>query len=167
MKKHSSRLYRALVSAGVERASDTNQVPRQSGVDVPRACHFRVGQRVARNRLAAKTHVIQALRLGAQIDLDIAQRLSVGQLCEGHREELIQASEVLDFEIFVVTRDTAAKSTHGQMSHKLSEHELALMHGGLRRENAKNRESENSTFKSRPDEMLKPASKSLTYDVLM
>ncbi len=153
--------------AGVQRPGNANEVLRQIGVDLPRACRIRVGQRVARNRGTSKAHVIQALRLGAQVDLDIAQRFSVGQLGEGHGEELIQTVEVLDFEVAVMVSHTAAKSAHGQMCHELSEHELALMHGGVGRKNTQNRESDIRRSNRDQMKMLKSASKSLTYDDLM
>jgi hypothetical protein len=75
--------------------------------------------------------------------------------------------EVLDFEIAVVARNTAAKCTHGQMRHELSEHELALMHGGVGRKNTQNRESDIRCSNRDQMKMLKSASKSLTYDDLM
>jgi hypothetical protein len=153
--------------AGVQRARNADEMLSQIGIDLPRACHVRVGQRVARNRGAAKAHVIQALALSAQIDLDIAQRLSVGQLREGHSEELIQAGEVLDFEVALMGCNAAAKSAQWQMRHQLSEHELALMHGGLGRKNAQNRESDIRRSNRDQMKMLKSAGKSLTYDVLM
>ena len=39
---------------GVQRAGDTNQVPSEVGIDLPRACGVRIGQCIARNRRAAK-----------------------------------------------------------------------------------------------------------------
>jgi hypothetical protein len=63
-------------------------------------------------------------------------------LREGHGEELIQASELLDFEVALMGCNAAAKSAQWQIRHQLSEHELALMHGGLGRKNAQSRESD-------------------------
>jgi hypothetical protein len=77
---------------------------RKVGVDLPRAGGVRIGQRVARNRLAAKAHVVQPLGLRTQVDLDVAQGLAVGQLGEGHGEELVQAREVLDLVFAPVLR---------------------------------------------------------------
>jgi hypothetical protein len=37
--------------------------------------------------------VIQPFGLGTQIDFDAAQRLAVGQLSEGHGQQLIHAGE--------------------------------------------------------------------------
>jgi hypothetical protein len=153
--------------AGVQGASNANEVLRHIGVDLPRACHVRVKQRAARNRGAAKSHVMQALALGTQIDLGIAQRLPVGQLREGHGKELIQASEVLDLEVALMVCNAAAKSAQWQMSHQLSEHELALMPGGLGRKNAQNRESEIRRSNRDQMKMLRSTSKSLTCDALM
>jgi hypothetical protein len=87
------------------------------------------GQRVARNRLAAKPHVVQPPRLLTQIDFDVAQRLPVSQLREGHGEKLVQTREVFDLVFSVVTGHTAAKRTHRQVPHELRKYELALVHG--------------------------------------
>jgi hypothetical protein len=84
-------------------------------------------------------------------------------LSEGHGVELIQTVEVLDFEIAVVACYAPAKSAHGQMRHELSEHELALMHGGVGRKNAQNRKSRIRCSNRDQMKMLKSASKSLTY----
>ncbi len=69
-----------------------------------------VGQRIARNGLAAKPHVVQTRRLGAQVDFDIAQRFAPRQLREGHGKELIPTRKILDLVIAPVRCDTAAKS---------------------------------------------------------
>ena len=119
------------------------------------------------DRGTAKAYVVQALALGTHIDLDVAQRLSAGQLREGHSKELTQAGELLDFEVALMGCNAAAKSARWQMRHHLSEHELALMHGGLMRKTALNRESDIRCSNRDPMKMLKSASKSLTYDVLM
>jgi hypothetical protein len=153
--------------AGVQRASDVDEMLRQIGINLPRARHVRVGQRVARNRGAAKAHVVQALALSTQVDLDVAKRLSEGQLREGHSKELIQAREVLDFEVALMGCHAAAKDAQRQMRHELSEHELALMHGGLRRKNAQNRQSDIRHSNRDQTEMLKSACKSSTYDDLV
>jgi hypothetical protein len=76
----------------VLRTGDADQVLRKVGVHLPGTC--RIGtRRVARHRLAAKTNVIQARCPGAQVHLDVAQRLAPSQLGERHGEGLIQAGE--------------------------------------------------------------------------
>jgi hypothetical protein len=76
--------------------------------------------------------------LRTQIDFDVAQGLSVGQLREGHGEELIQAREVLDLVFPVVIGHTAAKRTQRQIEHELRKYELALVHGDFWAESRKN-----------------------------
>jgi hypothetical protein len=125
------------------------------------------GERVARNRGAAETHVVQTIGLGAQIDLDVAQRLAVGQLGEGHGEELVQASEVLNFVVAAMIGYAAAKGTQGQMRHELRKHELALVHGGWGRLSAQSPESGIRCSNRDQTELRYLASKSLTYGVLM
>lgn len=71
-----------------------------------------IGQRVARNRLATKSHVIPPARLSAQIDFDVAQGLSVGQLSKCHGEELVQTREVLDLVFAVVRRSDVTTLGH-------------------------------------------------------
>ena len=112
------------------------------GVDLPWACGVRIGQRVARNRLAAKPHVVQPPGLSAQVDFYVAQGLAVGQLGEGHGEELVQAGEVLDLVLASVVGHTAAKRAQWQVDHELRKYELALVHGGFGRKSAKNRQSD-------------------------
>ena len=151
----------------VQRTCHTNQVLRKFGVDLPRSSGIRVGQRIARNRLATKAHVIQPLGLGTQVDLDIAQRLAIRQLGEGHREELVQTTEVLHFVFAPMGGHATAKCAQRQIRHELRKHERALVHGGPSRNNAKDRKSD--ARRSNRDQTQAPelASKSLTYDVLM
>ena len=78
------------------------------GVDLPRSGDVRIGQRVARNRLAAKPHVVKPSRLRAKVDLDVAQRLLVSQLGKGYGEELIQAREVFALVLSIVIGQTTA-----------------------------------------------------------
>jgi hypothetical protein len=90
-------------------------VLREVGIDLPRACGVRIGQRVARNRLTTKPHVVQPFGLGTQIDFDVAQGLPVGQLGKGHGEELIQAREVLDLVLPVDDRPRSGETYSGQV----------------------------------------------------
>ena len=80
---------------------------------------------------------MQPPRLSAKVDRDIAQGLAVGQLGEGHGEELVQAREVLDPVFAVVLGHTAPKGAQWQVEHALRKYELALVHGGFGRKTAK------------------------------
>ena len=152
---------------GVQGSRQANQMLGEVGIDLPRASGVRVGQRVARNRLAAKPHVVQPTRLSAKIDFDVAQGLAVGQLRKGHGEKLVQAREVLDLVLSPVLGHTASERAQRQIEHELRKYELALVHGDFGRKSAKNPKSD--FRRSNRDQTQTPnsASKSLTYDVLM
>ena len=126
---------------GIQRSCNANKVLGEVGIDLPRSCGVRIGQRVARNRLAAKPHVVQPPRLRAKVDLDVAQRLPVSQLGKGHGEELVQAGEVLDLVFAPMVGHTAPKRAQWQIKHELRKYEFALVHGGFGRKPAKNHKS--------------------------
>jgi hypothetical protein len=126
---------------GIQGTRQADQVLGEIGVDLPRACGVRIGQRVARNRLATKPYVVQPTNLGTQVDLDVAQRLSIGQLGKSHRKELIQTREVFDLVFAAMVGHTALKRAQWQLEHELRKYELALVHGGFERKPAKNHKS--------------------------
>jgi hypothetical protein len=105
--------------------------------------------------------------LGTQIDLDVAQRLAVGQLSKGHGQELVHAGEVLDLVIASVSGHTSAKSAQRQKRHKLRENKLALVHGGPLRDDAKDHKPWNRSSNRDQTEMPENHCESLTYEALM
>jgi len=111
---------------GVQRSGIGDQVLRQPGVDLPGPGCVGIGQRIARDG-RAETEVMKALAFRRQASFDVAQRLAEGQLCEGHRAELIEAQERFDFELASVACDAATKGRKRQVRHDPREHELALM----------------------------------------
>ena len=151
----------------IQRPRHADQVLCEVGIDLPRACGVRIGQRVARNRLATKSHVIQPPSLRSQIDFDVAKGLAVGQLSEGHGEELVQAREVFDLVFASVICHTAAKRTQRQIEHELRKNELALVHGGFGRKSAKNPKSGFRRSNRDQTETPNSSSESLTYDAPM
>ncbi len=153
--------------AGVQRTGNANEMLRQVGVDLPRTRGVCIGQRVARNRLTTKPHVIQPPGLGAQIDLDVSKRFPIGQLGECHRKELIQTREVVNFVIAPIFGYAAAKGAQRQVRHELRKHEFALMHKSHLRKNANDPQSDIRCSNRDQTTMLISANKSLTYDVLM
>ena len=152
---------------GIQGPRNGDQVLRKVGVDLPRPGCIGIGQGVARNGLAAQTHVIQPLGLGTQIDLDVAQRLAVGQLGEGHGQELVHAGELLDLVIATVSRYASAKSAQWQEGHELRENKLALVHEGPLRADAKDHKSWNRSSNRDQTKIVKNQGKSLTYEALM
>ncbi len=152
---------------GVQRPRNANQMLGEVGVDLPRTCGVRTGQRVARDRLAAKAHAVQRARLRTQIDFDVAQGLAVGQLGKGHGEELVQTREVFDFVLSVVIGHTAAKRTHWQVEHELRKYELALVHGNFCGFPPKNPKSGFRRSNRYQTQMSNSANNTLTYDAPM
>ncbi len=152
---------------GVQRSGHANQMLRNVGIDLPGSGSVRIGQCVARNRRAAKPHVVQPIGLGSQVDFDIAQGLAIGQLRECHGEELVQAREVFDLVVAPMFGHTPAKGAHGQIGHELRKNELALMHIGPSRGCAKGHKSDARRSNRDQTGMPNSASKSLTYEALM
>jgi len=151
----------------IKRPRHGDQMLGEVGVDLPRPCGVGIGQGIARDGLATQSHVVEPLGLCAQIDLDIAQGFSVGQLGKRHGQKLIHAGEVLDLVIAAVPGDAPTKSTQWQKGHELRKNQLALVHGGPLRMCAKDNKS--WCRRSNRDQTEKPKSqgKSLTYDAPM
>src|SRR5665647_1028114 len=152
---------------GVQGSGQANQVLGEVRIDLPRACCIRIGQRIARNSLTTKPHVIKPSGLGAQVDLDVAQGLAVGQLGECHGEELVQTREVLDLVFAPMVGHAASKHAQWQIEHELRKYKLALVHGGFGRKPAKNHKFDVRRSNRDQTETPNSTSKSLTYDVLM
>ena len=112
---------------GIQGSRHGDQVLREVGVDLPRPGCIGVGQGVARNGLAAQTHVIQPLGLSTQIDLDVAQRLAVGQLSKGHGQALVHAGEILNLVIAAASGHASTESAQGQKRHELRENKLGSL----------------------------------------
>ena len=152
---------------GIQGTCHGDQVLRKVGVDLPRPGCIGIGQGVARNSLAAQTHVIQPLGLGTQIDLYVAQRLAVGQLGKGHGQELVHAGEILDLVIATVRGHASTKSAQGQKRHELRENKFAVVHGGPLRDDAKDHKPWNRSSNRDQTEMPENHCESLTYEALM
>ena len=152
---------------GIQGTRHGDQVLREVGINLPRASCIGIGQGVARNSLAAQPHVIQPLGLGTQIDLDVAQRLAVGQLSKGHGQELVHAGEILNLVIAAVSGHASTESAQGQKRHELRENKSALVHCGPLREDAKDHKSWNRSSNRDQTEIVKNQGKSLTYEALM
>jgi hypothetical protein len=69
-------------------------------------------------------------RLRAETGFDVPQAFPIGQLCEGHAQELVETTEGAHVEIASVLR-YLAKGMPGCELHHLGEHELADMHHRL------------------------------------
>ena len=74
----------------VEAAGDMNQHLGEVGIDAPVPVFVGVGQRVSGDA-PANSHVVQLRLNRSQAGFDVPKTFPVGQLGEGHAEELIQA----------------------------------------------------------------------------
>lgn len=66
-----------------------------------------IGQ-IAGRDAPANAQMVELRRLGSQTDLDVAQALPVGQLGEGHVQELVEATEAAHVEVALVLRHRPA-----------------------------------------------------------
>ena len=99
--------------------------------------------------------MIELGTLCTQAYFDVPKALSIGQLCEGHAQELIQAGEGLHFELAPIADDATAEGRQRKMLHQLRKHQLASVHrwpprdrasqGGRSTIRSSNRDQENSS----------------------
>ncbi len=94
---------------GIQRTRNADQMLGEVGIDLPRPCRIGVRQRVARNRRTSEPQVVEPPGLRTQIDFDVAQGLAVGKLRKGHRQQLVEAAEILDHVLAPVSSNEAAK----------------------------------------------------------
>ena len=83
------------------------------GVDPPIAVFVGIGERAPSDD-AAKAGMVKLLVKGVEADFDVAQALAIGELCEGHAQELIETGEVAHPAIAVIARDTTVELVFGQ-----------------------------------------------------
>ena len=145
---------------GIQGPRHGDQGLREVGVDLPGSGCIGIGQGVARNGLAAQTHVIQPLGLDTQIDFDVAQRFAVGQLSKGHDQELVHAGEILNLVIATVSGYASAKSAQWQKGHELRENKLSLVHEGPLRADGKDHKSWNRSSNRDQTKIVKNQDKS-------
>src|SRR6056297_1707449 len=90
-------------------------------IDLPRPTSIGIGERVARNPLAAKTGVIQFGPKRSKADFDIPQGFPAGQLGECHAKILIETGECFELSIAIVASHAAMKFVAWQEVHQLRE----------------------------------------------
>jgi hypothetical protein len=112
---------------GIQAASLRDKHLSEVGVDSPVALFVGMSQVVARN-FATESGVIQLRIQNAETDFDVPQTLAVGELCEGHAQELIQAREGLDFEIASMTSNALPELGVGEAVHQLGQDSAAKVH---------------------------------------
>ena len=77
---------------GIQHAGTRNQNLREVGEDAPIVTLIGIGQRRSRNA-ATNAHVIQLVGRTPQAVLNVAQTLAIGELREGHAQELVPTGE--------------------------------------------------------------------------
>ena len=112
---------------GIQGAGDTDQLQGEGFVDPPIPVRIGVSQGVARDR-AVDAHVVKLFAGRAQAQFDVAQAFPIGQLSEGHAEELVPARKGVDAMIPVVFSDTPREHVIRDVRHQLREDTLADVH---------------------------------------
>lgn len=112
----------------IEFARDADQALGKIGINAPISNRIGVGQRIARYR-GAESHVVKLRGLTAQAGFDIAETFAVGQLGEGHAQELIEAGKLLYLVFPSIAGNAAAKRGQRKVRHELRKYELAGIHG--------------------------------------
>jgi hypothetical protein len=138
----------------IQPPGDADQALGEIGVDAPVAHGVGIGQRVASHR-RPNPEMIELGTLCTQAYFDVPKTLPVGQLCERHAQELIQAREGLHFELAPIADNAAAESSQRKMAHQLRKHQPASVHrwpprsrasqGGRSGIRSSNRDQENSS----------------------
>jgi hypothetical protein len=107
---------------------------REVAVDAPITRRIGIGERIACNA-ARYPQVIKLGALSAQARFDVAQALTIGQLCEGHAQVLIKAGEPLDLVFTGIAGNAAMKCLKRQMIHHRRENKFAQVHPSPRKPN--------------------------------
>ena len=97
------------------------------GVDAPVAVFVGIGERAPSDD-AAKARVLKFLVKGMEADFDVSQALAIGQLSEGHAEELIETGEVVNLSIAVIASDATVELVFGQRVDQLGEDVAIVEH---------------------------------------
>ena len=82
-------------------------------VDPPVAQFVSIGESAPSDD-SAKTGVVEFLVKGVETDFNVAEALAIGQLSEGHAEELIEAGEAANSLIPVITGDATVELVFGK-----------------------------------------------------
>jgi hypothetical protein len=77
---------------------------------------------------AANAHVVQLVGRGPQARLNISQTLAIGELGEGHAQELVPTGEAAQSLIAVVARHAPPELPVGKEGDQLRKHRAAKVH---------------------------------------
>ena len=114
----------------VELSGAPNQTHGESVIDAPVPLVQRIGQRRA-GRRAREAHMKQLGMIGLQTNLDIAQRLALGQLREGYDAKQIGTVQGTQTRIASVAFDDSSKGLPWHVLHHLRKQRLANVHASL------------------------------------
>ena len=121
------RQFQAEAVLGIEFARRLDQAEGKILIDAPVTALVGVRQGAAGNT-AANAQMIELGFVRTQTGLDVAQALPVGQLREGHAQELIEVRESERRIAARVLGHAAPEGVQWQMIHQLCEHQLPRMH---------------------------------------
>ena len=110
----------------VERASDVDQSAGEIGVDSPIPMFVGIGKRGA-SHWSAESAVIEFAPLCGQTHFDVAKAFAIGQLGEGHCQQLIPTRERAHTLVAVVARDAAVEFVVRQEAYELSKYGSSLV----------------------------------------
>src|SRR3974377_654801 len=111
----------------VQMAGGANQSLSEVGIDAPVALLVGGGQSAPR-RPTVKAHVVKLARHRAQTGFDIAKTFAVGQLSEGHAQELIPTGEAFDVVVAVIAIHANLKLVARDIVHELSQNGSCRVH---------------------------------------
>jgi len=124
------RQFNAQILLGIQLPGALNESLGHVRIDAPVGRFVGVGQR-APGDAAAQAGMVELRPQGAQAGLDVAQTLPVGELGEGHAEELVEAREPSDAVMAAIAPHAPVEVAFRQEVHELREHQSSRMHWPL------------------------------------
>lgn len=113
---------------GIQAAGFGNEHLGEIAKDAPIAMFVGVGQGAAADR-AAKAGMVQFGPQGPQTGFDIAQAVAARELGEGQAQELIEAGELPNPTVALITANALIELVPRKVIEQLSENRSSLMHG--------------------------------------
>ena len=111
----------------VQHARPRDQNLREVGEDTPIVIFIGVGQGRPGNA-TANAHVIELAGRGSQAGFNVSQTFAIGELCEGHAQELIPTRKAAQPLIAAVARHAPAELTIWKEGDQLREYRAAKVH---------------------------------------
>src|SRR5215510_3214189 len=115
------------VRIGIEGPCNLNQSLCEIGIDSPVAEFVRISKSGFFDE-GSETRVVQLSAMHPQTDFDVAETLSISQLCECHREELLPTGELSNAKIPVVTFNASTEFIVRDVFNELGENGPTAVH---------------------------------------